>query len=59
VKKRDAKTLHSNNPDLKNFCRKIPFEELSNKYVILAESEETVQYILSERVVISIALLIA
>jgi len=50
VRKKEAKAIHSNYPDFKNFCRKMIFEELSSSYVVLGENEETVEYILNSAV---------
>jgi len=46
VRRKDAKTVHANNPDFKGLCRKITIDELS-QYTILAESEENISNILT------------
>jgi len=51
VKKREAKAVHANNPDLKNFCKKLPFPELESTYTVFGENLETAEFVLTGPVV--------
>ncbi len=50
LRKREVKNQHANNPDFKYFCRKIKAEGLTESLVVLAENEETVDYLLDSSV---------
>jgi len=43
--------VQSNYPEIKNFCRRMTFDELAKQYVVLGEAEETAEFILSAPVV--------
>lgn len=46
IRKKEAKFVTSNYPDIKDFGRKMAYPDLSDKYVIFGESEETAEHVL-------------
>jgi len=56
VKKKQAKLVQKNYPEIQHFCKKMSLDELHQDYSIFAENEQVSDYILSNNVISTLKL---
>jgi len=54
AKRKEAKFVHDNYPDINYFCNKMTHDELDREYVVLGEDEEVSEYILTSSVIVAL-----